>query len=142
MYFFNTELIIERLKETQFQFELVEGAAEFEAVTSLASFRPGSLYVVLMREQNPAGNGAQAQRKTAAIATFGVIVAARNYRGNRGAEALKDAVPIISRMRQALLGWPPAGCTPCIWHQGDVLDKDKQNLLWADVFSTTHVIGA
>lgn len=142
MYFFDTELIIERLKETQFQFELVEGAAEYEAVTSLSGFRPGSLYVVLLGDYNPAGSGAQAKRKTAAIVNFAVIVAARNYRGSKGAEALKDAKPIIERMREALMGWPPAGCTSCIWHRGDVLDKDKQNLLWADVFSTTHVIGA
>lgn len=143
MDFFDTELIINRLKETQFDFEIVEGAAEFDAITTLSSFRPGSVYVVLMRERNAAGNAGQARNKAVAEVTFGVIIAARNYRGSNGIEALKNAKPLVGRMRKALLGWVPPGCnTPCIWLQGDVLDRDKQNVLWADLFSTTHVLGA
>ncbi len=142
MDFFDTELIINRLKETQFEFEVVEGAAEYAAVERLATFRPGALYVVLIREQNAAGENPQPRGKSVASVTFGVIAVAKNLRGRAGAEAMKDAKPIIGRLRQALLGWSPPGCSPCKWLQGDVLDYDKTNLLWADVFSTTHVLGA
>lgn len=142
MDFFDTELIINRLKETQFEFEIVEGAAEYSAVSGLSGFRHGSLYVVLVRERNPAGDGPQPRAKAAAVTTFGVIAAVRNYRGGTAAEALKNARPIIGRMRKAILGWAPPGCnSPCIWIQGDVMESDKSTLLWADVFSTTHVLG-
>jgi hypothetical protein len=98
--------------------------------------------VVLIREQNGAGDGPQSRGKVVSTVTFGVLAVARNFRDATGAEALKDAAPVIGQVRKALLGWCPPGCTPCKWLQGDVLDYDKNNLLWADVFSTTHVIGA
>lgn len=143
MDFFDTDLIIARLKETQFGFDVVEGAAEYAAVERLSSFRPGSLYVVLLQEQNAAGDNPQPRSKAVATVTFGVVAAARNYNGNTGAAAMKDAKPIIGRLRQALIGWAPAGCsTPCRWLHGELRDYDKSTLLWVDIFTTTHVLSS
>ena len=138
---FDTQLIEARLRDAQFQFEVVGGAAEYAAIPALGNFRPGAVYVVLIREQNAAGDGPQSRNKTAATVTFGVIAVARNYRGKAGAEAVNEVKPVVERIRQALLGWAPAGCSACKWLQGDVLDYDNTHLLWADVFTTSYVMG-
>lgn len=142
MQFFDIDLIQARLKENCFGFEIVDGAAEFAAVKDISSFRAGSVYVVLMREQNGAGDRPQPMTKAPAVVTFGVIAVAKNARDSRGAAAMQDAKEIIGRVREALLGWAPAGCKPCIWLEGSLMDYDRTNLLWADVFTTSHVIGA
>src|SRR5690606_23363315 len=76
----NTALIELRLRQAVPALDEVLGAAEYNAVRDLASFRPGTCYVVLAGERNPAGDMSQPQRKAVAAAVFGVIVAARNYR--------------------------------------------------------------
>lgn len=142
MQFFDIELIQNRLKESQFGFEIVEGAAEYAAVKDISTFRPNSLYVVPMREQNGAGDRPQPRSKAAAVVTFGVIAVAKNARDARGAAAMKDAGEVIGRVRTALVGWAPPGYKPFIWLEGSLMDYDRTNLLWADVFTTFHVIGA
>lgn len=142
MLMLDTSLIEQRLREPAFGFETVCGAADYASVKSIADFRPGTAYVVLAGERNPAASQPQARFKTAAHATFGVIIAARNYRDQSGIAALQDVSTLVSNARTALLGWAPAGCTPCIWQQGDVLDYDRSHLLWIDIYTTTHVLGA
>lgn len=141
MDFFDPELIQARLRDPQFGFEKVEGASEYAAVERVSSFRHGTAYVVLTRERNAAGDKQHPVKSAKVEVTFGVIVVGRNYRDSTGAEALKSVQPAIGNVRKALLGWMPEGClTPCRWIQGEVLDYDKTNLLWADVYSTTYVI--
>lgn len=141
MHFFDITPIEERLRQPQFGFELVEGAAAYAAVKDIASFRPGTAYVVLAGDRNGAGSAPQARMKAAAPTTFGVIVAARNYRDTSGRAAMQDIASLVGNARQALIGWAPPHCSPCIWLQGDVLDYDRSNLLWIDVFTTTYVLG-
>lgn len=141
MQMFDTDLVEARLKEPEWGFDQVFGAADYAAVTALSDFRPGTAYVVLAGERNPASAGAQPRARASAVASFGVIVVATNFRDQTGKEALNDVKDMVRRLREALIGWAPAGCDHCIWLQGDVMDYDRSNLLWCDVFTTTHVLG-
>ncbi len=140
MWFFDTQLIIDRLKESQFGFEIVEGAAEYAAVPSLSGFRPGSVYVIPLSEFNPSEKGQPPSPKTASVATFGVVVVVRNHRGS--SELLKESQECIGKVRKALIGFAPKGCKPCKWELGSVQDADGSVLVWGDKFTTTHILGA
>ena len=143
----DTTVIEQRLRDVVPDLHQVKGAAEFAAVTSLGSYRVPSAYVVLAREEGmeePTGQPARRPSgKQQAKVTFGVITAVRNYRDNTGAQAAKDASPLIGQIRKALMGWQPddQSMRPIGWLQGDVLDYDANILLWIDVFTTTHFIG-
>lgn len=138
---FDVELVIQRLRDLVPELHLVEGAGAYAAIRSLADFRTPSAYVLLARERGdgePPKNGRQR-----VLATFGVVLAVRNYRGQVGHDAMIEASPLVGRVRDALIGWQPAatGSRPCQWLQGDVLDYDASTLLWSDVFQTQHFIG-
>lgn len=142
MDFFNAELIQERLRHPQFNFAKVEGAAEYSGVERIASFRHNTLFVVVSKERNKSAEKSAASKRAIAEVTFGIISVGRNYRDTTGEAALQDVGPVIGRVRKAVLGWTPAGClTPCQWLEGNVLDYDKTNLLWLDVFTTSYTIG-
>lgn len=138
----DTSLIEQRLREQVPDLEEVLGAAEYSQVRELAGYRIGTAYVVLAAERNTAGTGPQARRQTAAEAVFGVVVCARNYRDPSGAAALDEATALAGQVRAALLGWAAPGWKHCTWLQGNVLDSDQSRVLWLDVFTTTHVLGA
>lgn len=141
MQFFDDQLIVDRLKDPAFEFEIVGDAVDYAAVKSFTSFRPGSVYVVLNTESNAARDQPQPRAKAVSSVTLGVIVTARNYRGD-GSEAKKDLKPMVGRVRDALIGWVPPGATPMKWLEGAVMDYDDGRIMWCDVFSTTHVLGA
>lgn len=143
---FDTTLIEDRLSEQVEALQCVEGAAEYAAVKSIRDFRDGSAYVVLAQEkslQHPDSLAGDRRRgRPQALCTFGVITASRNYRGRTGAEALRDARPLIGAVRTALIGWiPEKPLQPVTWLQGDVMEYDDNTLLWIDVFTTTHYLG-
>jgi hypothetical protein len=142
MDFFDSQLIIERLKNPEFGFEKVEGAAEYAGVERVGSFRQNTLFVVMTKERNKSPDKSAISKKAIADVTFGVISVGRNYRDSTGAAALNDIGPVIGRVRKAILGWTPKGChIPCQWLESKVLDYDKTNLLWVDVFTTSYTIG-
>lgn len=140
MQIFDTALIEERLRDPSVGLESVFSAADYATAKSLADFRPNTAYVILISERNTADT-TQPRFKSAAQATLGVVIAARNYRGQHGAAALQDVTKVVGKVRTALVGWSPQGCSPCVWQQGDVMDYDRSNLLWIDVYTTTHVLG-
>lgn len=139
MLIFDSQLIEQRLRE-QGVVEQVLTAADYASVKSLADFRPGSAFVFLISEKNPV-EGNQPRMRAAAMATIGVVLAVRNYRDTRGAAALADLQQQVGAVRQSLLGWCPPGCTALAWQQGEVMDYDRSNLLWLDIYTTTHVLG-
>lgn len=142
MDFFNAELIQERLRDPEFKFANVEGAAEYAGVERIGSFRHNTLFVVVSKERNKSADKPAAMKRAIAEVTFGIISVGRNYRDTTGAAALQDVGPVIGRVRKAIMGWSPAGCLePCRWLEGNVLDYDKTNLLWLDVYSTSYTIG-
>lgn len=142
MDFFNAELIQERLRHPQFEFEKVSGAAEYSAVERIGSFRHNTLFVVVSKERSKSADKPSGLKRAIAEVTFGVISVGRNYRDTTGEAALQDIGPVIGRVRKALLGWQPEGCMEaCRWLEGNVLDYDKTNLLWLDIFTTSYTIG-
>lgn len=142
MDFFNADLIQQHLRKPEFQFANVEGAAEYAAVERIGSFRQNSLFVVVSKERNKSPDKPAALKRAIAEVNFGIISVGRNYRDNTGAAALQDIGPVIGRVRKAILGWTPEGCiTACQWLEGNVLDYDKTNLLWLDIFTTSYTIG-
>lgn len=142
MDFFNAELIQQHLQNPDFNFAKVEGAAEYAAVERISSFRQNTLFVVVSKERNKSPDKSAMSKRAIAEVTFGIISVGRNYRDTTGAAALQDIGPVIGRVRKAILGWTPEGClTPCQWLEGNVLDYDKTNLLWLDVFTTSYTIG-
>jgi hypothetical protein len=142
MDFFNAELIQDRLRDPQFTFEKVSGAAEYSAVERIGSFRHNTLFVVVDKERSKSTDKPANLKKAVSEITFGIIAVGRNYRDTTGAAALPDIGPVIGRVRKAIMGWTPAGCSSaCQWLEGNVLDYDKTNLLWLDVFTTSYTIG-
>lgn len=138
---FSIQLVIDRLRAQVPDFQSIEGTAQYAAITSLREFRPDSAYVLLARER---GDGEQPKAgRQRVLATFGVVIAVRNYRDQVGGESIEAISPLIAQTRAALMGWiPPVnGGRACQWLQGDVLDFDDSTLLWSDVFQTQHFIG-
>ncbi|WP_339844301.1 hypothetical protein [uncultured Halopseudomonas sp.] len=132
--------IIEHLRASVPALDRVEGAAEYNQVKALSDFRIGTAYVVLANERNPVGAAPQARRAASADSIFGVVLVARNYRDQSGAEALQDLGPLIGGVRQALVEWDAPGMDAIRWLQGDAVDSDASRVLWIDVFTTTHVL--
>ena len=138
---FDASLVIARLREQVQALQAVEGAAEYAAITSLRDLRPPCAYVLLARERGD-GEPPKGGRQRALV-TFGVVLAVRNYRDQRGAESMDELAPLLGQVRAALMGWTPAvtGGRPVQWLQGDVLDYDNSTLLWSDVYQPQHFIG-
>lgn len=138
---FPASAVIARLQDSCPGFQMIEGAAEYAAITSLAGFRPDSAFVLLARESS-AGDKLRGGRQAIQV-TFGVVIAVSNYRDKLGGEAMGDISPLIGQSRAALMGWiPPVnGGRGCEFIQGDVLDFDNSMLLWSDVYQTQHFIG-
>lgn len=138
---FDVDQVIGRLRAQVPELQLVEGAGAYAAIRSLGDFRPPSAFVLLVNERSD-GEVPKGGRQRA-LATFGVVLAVRNYRDQIGAAAMNDVSPLVGRIRDLIIGWQPEiqGGRPCQWLQGDVLDYDASTLLWCDVFKTQHFIG-
>lgn len=139
---FDIELIIARLKAKVPELQTIEGVAEYATMTKITDFRPNSAFVILVAEQ---ADGEEPSRPTAmqrANVSFAVIIAARNYRDQRGGESIADISPLLGDVRKAIKGFIPdvAGARACAWVSGNVLDYDNSVLLWSDVFKTQHFI--
>ena len=147
---FDIDLVIERVRISVPELRQVRGAADYAQLKTLRDLAPPEAFVLLARERGkPGTHGSQA-----AAVSFGVVIAVRNQRGQRGKPAMDDAVPLIGAVRSALIGWTPTlhtgsepgrpirGGRPCQWLQGDTLDYDANTLLWSDVFTTQHFIGS
>ena len=136
----DTALVEQRLKNAVPELDQVGGMVEYSQIKDLSGFRPGTAYVVLASERNPAGSGPQPRTSAPAEAVFGVVLVARNYRDQSGSAALDDISVLIGKARKALIGWAPPGWKSVVWLQGDAMDSDASRVLWIDVFTTTHVL--
>lgn len=139
---FGMQQVIDRIKSQVSALQLVEGAAEYAAISNIKDFRTPCAYALLVSERGD-GKGSEGAQQRANV-VFGVVIADRNYRDTRGHETMQQASPIIGLVRSALIGWMPVeqGARKVTWVQGDVLDWDDNTLVWADVFTTQHFIGA
>lgn len=143
---FDHNLVIARLKDQVPELQEVGGAADLAAVTMLRDFRTPSAFVLLAVETPiPRQSGAPgAATRQMVPVNFGVVVAVRNYRGNKGQAAADDLRPVLGRVRDALIGWVPpdlAGARDCQLVEGRVIDYDTDTLVWTDLYQTQHSIG-
>lgn len=139
-----------RLLESEVSgFQKIGGAADYALITKLADYRTPSAYVIVPQENarpNPTGNSMPGERskvKQLVTVTFGVVVAVRNFRYDKGQVATQDANPLIGLVREAIMGWTPSLplARACQFVSGRVIDYDKDTLLWADIYQTQHSIG-
>lgn len=146
---FDFTLVIDRLESEVGGFQNIGGAADYALVKKLSDFRTPSAYVVVPQENgrlNPTGNsmpGEQSKVKQVVTVTFGIVVAVRNFRYDKGKSAAKESYPLIGLVRDAIMGWTPnlPLARACQFVSGRVMDYDKDTLLWADIFQTQHSIG-
>lgn len=145
---FDVAVIAQRLRTEVPSLRLVGVAADYEAVKSLASYPVPCAYVVLgaergvPREQGVAPPGQKVDMEQLTIASFGVIVAARNYRQDAGAARTQEIGVVLALTRKAVIGFTPniRGARPCTFVRGDLIESDATTALWADVFQTQHSI--
>ena len=143
---FDHNLVIARLKDKVPELQEVGGAADLAVMQKLRDFRTPSAYVILAVETPiPRQSGAPgAVTRQMVPVNFGVVVAVRNYRDNKGQAAADDLRPVLGRVREALIGWVPpdlAGARDCQLVQGKVIDYDTDTLVWTDIYQTQHSIG-
>ena len=151
---FDTGLIETRLRDALVgagqPLRQVAGAADYRAVKALKDFPAPCAYVVLDNEAmqpHPAGNaprGVQVAMGQIVPVVFGVAIAVRNYREQRGAQMKDGLRDVVGRVRGRLLGWVPdvRGGRPCRLQRGYVDDYDDATLLWIDMYQTQHSIGS
>ncbi|CAM5384684.1 phage tail terminator protein [Rhodanobacter lindaniclasticus] len=145
---FDVQLIIDRLRAAMPGLRMVAGAADYAAIKSLQDFPVPCAYVVLMGEQsepNPPGHGqrgAQVKAGQRVVVSFGVVLAVRNYREQRGGQVNQTLIDVLAEVRGALLGFVPAtaGARPCMFRNGKLSDYDAGTALWMDVWQTQHFI--
>lgn len=142
---FNPSLVVDRLRGSLPSTFTLGTAVELAAIKSLLDFRPPQVFVVLAQETGaPRATGAPgAAARQLVTVHFGVTLAVRNYRDNRGSAATEDLTAMLGQIREALIGWVPPlpAARDCQFIQGKVLDYDANVLVWADVFQTQHAIG-
>lgn len=147
---FDVQLVVARLKAQVTSLRLVGVAADYAAVKSLRDFTPPSAYVLLAQETfepNPPGHGQRAQQVSLAQrgrVALGVVVAARNYREQAGAQLAGTLQQLLQDVRATLSGWVPdvPGARPLQLQRGDLLQYDDATALWCDVWTTQTFISA
>ena len=140
---FDTSRIVDHLRTQVPDLHHVGGAADYAAVKELRGFRTPSAFVIFAEERNtdklPDSVG---QCAVEASVQFGVVLALRHWREQRGEQMQDDARRLIGQVRAALIGHRPTpkGVRVIGWDAGKVLDYDASVLLFADVFRLHHVM--
>ena len=146
---FDVSVIKARLLAQVSTLRTVGLSGDFAAVRSLADFPAPCAYVVLASERGivkPTGHaprGQQIKVRQVALVTFGVVLAVRNYREQRGEQLVDELATMLGATREALIGFVPDldGARPCEFVAGDIQDYDASTALWVDVYQTQHSIG-
>lgn len=147
---FDVRPVVDRLRAAVPALRLVGLAADYATVKSLRDFTAPSAYVLLAQEAfepTPTGHGERGQQRALnqrVEVHFGVVIAARNYREQAGAQMADDIQTLIGQTRTALMGWVPdaPGARPLQLAQGELLQYDDAIALWSDVWRTHTVLGS
>ncbi len=123
-------------------------AADYAAIKSLQDYPAPCAYVILARELGvPIVNGQAPRGSKLAVqqfvgVTFGIVLALRNVREQRGEQLVDEQTLIPWRDRAAIMGFVPdvPGARPCEFVQGDLKDYNAGTALWVDVYQTQHLI--
>lgn len=76
-----------------------------------------------------------------ALVKFGVVLALRNYGGQRGDQMADEARKLIGKVRSTLIGHKPCkGARVVGWMSGKVLDYNASVLLFADLYRVNYVM--
>ncbi|ASK91053.1 hypothetical protein KWH04_01155 [Xanthomonas campestris pv. trichodesmae] len=145
---FDVGLVITRLQAAGTDLRKIQGATDYAAVRSLQDFPAPCAYVLLGRDtatQTKTGTslpGKQTPLQQALEVHFGVVVLARNYREQRGAQVSDVLRDLLGQVRNALLGWTPpvAGGRACQLVSGNLEDYDNATAMWIDVWQTQQII--
>lgn len=146
---FDVQPIVDRLRAQVPTLRMVGLAADYAAVQGLQDFPAPCAYVILAAEKGlsqPTGHaprGQQVKQRQMLRVTFGVVLAVRNYRDQRGGQVSEEFKTLLGATRAALMGYVPDvdGARPCEFVQGDLQDYSAGSALWADVYETQHSIG-
>jgi hypothetical protein len=146
---FDVSSIVARLRSCVPKLIDVGMAADYAAVQSLQDFRPPCAYVILASEQGalqPQGHaprGQQVRGRQIVQVTFGVVLAVRNYREQKGAQVNDELREMLAATREALMGFVPdaEGARAIQFVRGDLMDYNAGTAIWADVYQTQHSIG-
>ncbi len=146
---FDIDLVVAQLQQVVRAGTLksVGKTADFATIKKLADFPAPCAYVVIAREKakpNASTTGAQQDVSSQhVIATFGVIIAVRDYRAiERGGQVTDQLNSVLGAVRGALIGWVPKllGARPVQFVEGNTNDYDQATVLWSEVYSIQHTI--
>ncbi|MDP2808641.1 MAG: hypothetical protein Q8O34_00665 [Rhodocyclaceae bacterium] len=135
----NLAPIIARIDAQCPAFKLVDGVAEFAALTGNPMATP-ACYVVPLSENDAGEDDLDAEYQRVA-ARFGVCLAAGNVRSAGGRDALDDLQSLRQSVRAALLGWAPDGFDmPVLFDRGELLAIKPGLVWWQDAYRTAYPI--
>lgn len=145
---FDVKLIAARLREAVPTLRLVGLAADYSAVNRLQDFVPPCAYVLLASEKaqpQPTGHAPPGQNVRVhqmVQAMFGVVHVVRNYREQRGEQAVDELSTMLDRTRKAIVGFVPnlPGARACEFVGGKLEDYDAGTSIWIDMYRTQHSI--
>lgn len=135
----NIEPLIARIAAECPQFKLIEGVAEFAALVGQPKALP-ACYVVPLSESDAGDDDFDGDYQRV-DARFGVCIAAGNVCSPGGREALNDLQALRQAVRDALLGWVPAGFDmPALFDRGELLAIKPGLVWWQDSWRTAYPI--
>jgi hypothetical protein len=139
---FDTDLVVQRLKDQVPELREVGGAADYAAIQELRGFPVPSAYVIFAGESGSPAPGPRGARVQPALARFGVALAVRNYRPGAGAQLAPELRKFLGMTRAALIGWlpPVPGATALAWEAGEVMDYDHSTVLYVESYQLTHLL--
>lgn len=139
---FDTDLVVQRLKDQVPELRGVGGAADYAAIQELRGFPVPSAYVIFAGESGSSAPGPRGARVQPALARFGVALAVRNYRPGAGDQLAPELRKYLGMTRAALIGWlpPVPGATALAWEAGEVMDYDHSTVLYVESYQLTHLL--
>ena len=119
---------------------LVAGAAAFEVAAAAKPTAVPAAYVLPLQE-HPGANELACAVAQLVTASFGIALATTNVADAKGCNALIDIGALRKSVRQALLGWVPAGAQfPMEFGGGALLGFKNGVLWWQDIYVTQYII--
>jgi hypothetical protein len=129
----------QRLRDQVPALRLVEGAAQFAALAATPpDARLPAAYVMAASDEAGPNSLATMKLRQAISRTIRVVLFARNLRDDRGDAAAADVEALVGQVREALVGWQPAGATRWVELRGGrLLGFVNQVVSWGDDYSCT-----
>ena len=132
--------IIVRLK-TAPVLKLVAGAADFSAASKSRPKALPAAYVLPLSERVLHNDGLGDDVTQVVEATYGIALALSNVSDAKGGAAAIDLDTLRDAVREALLGWCPAGCEDTFsYAAGALLGFANQVIWWQDAYVIHRIV--